>query len=163
MSKINLDGWEFRKEGIAKELNQKMNEEINQRLKGTTTAQTGNGGYVNKVEMILATVVAIAVIVFAVWGMKILDSQIYERNQKIIDSGYDLEDVKVFLKGTDFSLHDFMSSKGLRVQYKSFSEGQSAGFIQDARNRKKTSEAKSQAATATAISLVSLSNSMSNK
>lgn len=65
----------------------------------------------------------------------------YRHSPDITALGYDVGDVKVFLKGTSFDNRDFLKSQGLRKQYEAYAEGVKTGFIEQARLRKDKDDA----------------------
>ena len=91
------------------------------------------------IKIFVIAIVLFFVTVFV--SIKITD---YFRNpmlKEISSMGYDVKDVRIFLRRIDGSLEDFISSKGLRLQYEAFSRGESTAFINKAEDLKKEKEA----------------------
>lgn len=75
----------------------------------------------------------------------------------ISDKGYDGKDVAVFLKSFDYEPSEFLESKGLREQYKSWSEGKS--FANERLSvivKKNSKKAKSNSAAAIGLSTAAI-------
>lgn len=99
--------------------------------------------------------------VYFVWGEISKD---YEKiESEIAGMGYQVDDVGVFLKGTDFNLKDFTKSEGLRKQYERFLSGESSSYMDNARADKKASDAESSARTAQFLAGASLASSSSSR
>ena|SRR3989304_3203386 len=99
-------------------------------------------------------------ILFAACLMALCGCDEKEKAQ-IVRWGYDLNDVEVFLIGTPFDWDDFVASKGLRMQYKTFQEGGTTAYMsgavsQEASNR--AAMASAQAASAQSIALINSGN-----
>ena len=75
---------------------------------------------------------------------------------------YSVVDVEIFLRGTDYSLSDFINSPSLRKQYDSFSQGNKSDFIEQARAHRQAQQAKSSADTATAMAGAAMVMSIAN-
>ena len=65
----------------------------------------------------------------------------YRHSPDITALGYDVCDVKVFLKGTSFDNRDFLNSQGLRKQYEAYVDGAKTGFMEKARLKKDKEDA----------------------
>jgi len=81
------------------------------------------------------------------------------RNE-ISAQGFNIKDVEIFLKGTDYTTGDFLASPSLRKQYQLFQEGNN-DFMDKARLAKKANDAKSSASMAVGISAASMATSSS--
>lgn len=65
----------------------------------------------------------------------------YRHSPDITALGYDVDDVRVFLKGTSFDNRDFLNSYGLRKQYEAYADGIKTGFMEKARLKKDKEDA----------------------
>lgn len=77
--------------------------------------------------------------------------------------GYDVADVGVFLKGTDYSCGDFIGSRGLRAQYELFRDGKVSGFMEQARAKKSADDAQATANMAMGMSAASIAISAGSR
>lgn len=78
---------------------------------------------------------------------KLIESSFKEEQKivsKVISEGYSIDDVRIFLKGTDYTIQDFVISPSLRNQYKEFQNGNSS-FMDSARMNKKVNDAQNSA------------------
>ena len=71
--------------------------------------------------------------ILAALGMGFITRGKYEK--KLVGMGYDIAEVRVFLKGTDFDAEDLCASEGLKRQFEAFRKGEPSGFMAEARTR----------------------------
>lgn len=106
---------------------------------------------------ILTLVIAIVLIFYAAnYAQKV---QTENRNQ-LSSQGFNVNDVEIFIKGTDYTLEDFLKSPSLRKQYELFQDGNNE-FMYKARLNKKANDAEDSAAFAVGMSAASVAISNS--
>lgn len=98
-----------------------------------------NHGYVDVLMLILWGLFALIFLGFIGFIADSVDD--YRHSPDITALGYDVGDVKVFLKGTSFDNRDFLKSQGLRKQYEAYADGIRTGFIEKARLKKDKDDA----------------------
>jgi len=99
-------------------------------------------------KRLLVGVLCLGFVAMLVLGLREVTREEQQITQRILDLGYDVEDVRVFCESTGINRSDFILSPSLRKQYKIFAEGGDSQFLSDARQRKTAKEASNEAASA---------------
>ena len=88
----------------------------------------------------LMIVVAIIGIFAAVAIPNIYDMTL---DDEIVEMGYNVKDVDVFLRTIGSSRNDFLNSEGMRRQYDTFNQGKMTDYVRTAMAKKKADDASS--------------------
>jgi hypothetical protein len=86
-------------------------------------------------------VLAIIIIIVAVSGNFISN---YRARTRLSNSGYDMGDVSVFLDGVGMDAEQFEKSRGLRIQYELFRNGNNSEWVNTARGKKNADDARNE-------------------